>query len=172
MQLYGSAGPVPSRSGEFRATVNAPLSTRRKATADGEALALAVHELLRRVRFDDVETVCSWGLTRTECHVLEVIALGAELSVNQVAARIRLNKSTASRVLQSLESKRLVKRTEAEDDRRSVRIAATAKGMSLWKQIVSATGSAYDDVLAECTQTERKTVTRVLRRIAEQIGRS
>jgi len=131
-----------------------------------------VHELLRRAAFDDVEAVCSWGLSRSECHVLEVIALGDALSVNEVASRIRLNKSTASRVLQSLQEKKLVRRSDCKDDRRSVSIAVTAKGLSLWKEIVGATGATYDDVLADCSQAERKAVTRVLRRIAEQIGRS
>ena len=135
-------------------------------------MALAVHELLRRVRFDDVETVCSWGLTRTECHTLEVVALGGSLSVNDIAARIRLNKSTASRVVQSLEKKKLVRRADSAADQRSVLITASAKGVSLWRKIVAATASDYDEVLAECTEAERKTITRVLRRIAEQVGRS
>ena len=143
-----------------------------KKKTDGEDLALAVHELLRQVRFDNVETVCEWGLTRTECHTLEVTALDGPLSVNDVAARLRLNKSTASRVVQSLEAKKLVQREGSAEDRRSVRISATREGLALWRRIVSATGSTYDDVLADCTKTEKKIVTRVLRAIAAHVGSS
>ena len=143
-----------------------------KEKTSGEALALAVHELLRRVRFDDVEAVCSWGLTRTECHTLEVIALDGPLSVNDIAARIRLNKSTASRVAQSLEEKKLIERRDSESDRRSVRMSVTPKGKSLWQQIVRATSETYDDVLAGCSDSERKVVTKVLKRIADRVGRS
>lgn len=143
-----------------------------KKQTDGEDLALAVHELLRRVRFDDVENVCAWGLTRTECHTLEVTALDGPLSVNDVAARLRLNKSTASRVVRSLEAKKLVSREESADDRRSIQISATKEGLALWRRIVAATGSTYDAVLAGCTKAERKIVTRILRAIAGQIGQS
>jgi DNA-binding MarR family transcriptional regulator len=143
-----------------------------KKQTDGEDLALAVHELLRRVRFDDVENVCAWGLTRTECHTLEVTALDGPLSVNDVAARLRLNKSTASRVVRSLETKKLVSREGSADDRRSIRILATKEGIALWQRIVAATGSSYDAALAGCTKAERKVVTRVLRAIAEQVGKS
>src|SRR5216683_2738108 len=101
-----------------------------------------------------------------------VISRGGTLSVNEIAAKIRLNKSTASRVVQSLEEKKLVRRSESAEDRRSVMTSVTAKGLSLWKQIVSDTNRVYDDELAECDQAERKTVTRLLRRIVEQIGPS
>jgi DNA-binding MarR family transcriptional regulator len=140
----------------------------RAATASPEAtdFALAVHELLRRVRFDDVRTVCSWGLTRTECHVLEVVALDGPLTVTDVAARIRLDKSTASRVVTSLSEKKLLRRDTAGHDARALAVAVTAQGRTLWRSIVDASAAAYSEVLAECTAEERKTLMRVLARIA------
>ena len=139
----------------------------RKVTEDGTGLALAVHELLRRVRFDDVAKVCRWGLTRTECHVLEVVALDGTLSVNEIAARIRLNKSTASRVVQSLSRRKLLRRAVADHDGRSRAVTATKQGLELWREIVEASAAAYTEALAECSPAERNTVMRVLRRIAD-----
>ena len=135
--------------------------------SDNEELALAVHELLRRVRFEDVEEVSCCGISTSECHALEVIALGEKLSVNDVAAAVRLNKSTASRLVRSLEKKGLV-RTEADAiDKRGLRVSATREGKTTWRRIVRETASNYAEVLKDCTPAERKAVTRVLRRLAQ-----
>ena len=141
------------------------MARQKPQRSEGEEIALAVHELLRRVRFDDVDEVCCWGLTRTECHVLEVIALDAGLSVNDIAGRIRLNKSTASRVVRSLTEKQLVSCKAAPHDRRAMQVSATAKGVTLWRQIVRASAQSYEEMLADCTPAERKAVVRFLRRL-------
>ena len=141
------------------------MARQKPQRSEGEEIALAVHELLRRVRFDDVDEVCCWGVTKTECHVLEVIALDAGLSVNDVAERIRLNKSTASRVVRSLTEKDLVTCKPAPHDRRAMQVSATAKGVTLWRQIVRASAASYEEMLADCTPAERKAVARFLRRL-------
>ena len=135
--------------------------------SDSEELALAVHELLRRVRFEDVEEVACCGISTSECHALEVIALGKELSVNDVAAAVRLNKSTASRLVRSLEKKGLVRTAADPGDKRGLKVTATRQGASLWRRIVRETAGSYAEVLRDCTPAERKAVTRVLRRLAK-----
>jgi DNA-binding MarR family transcriptional regulator len=143
------------------------MSPKRHGGADAEAVALAIHELLRRVRFDDVQTVCRWGLTRTECHVLEIVAIDGPLTVNEVASRIRLNKSTASRAVQSLADKELLKRETDRDDRRAVSLATTRRGHALWRSIVDASVKIYGEILDGSTAAERKAVLRVLKRITD-----
>ena len=64
---------------------------------DGREFALAFHEVLRRYQFQDVERVCEYGITISECHALELIALNGPLSVNEVATGLRVNKSTEHR---------------------------------------------------------------------------
>ena len=156
MQLYDA--------GRRTATLPGEMSRRRnsKVTSEAEALALAVHELLRRVRFDDVQSVCACGITRTECHVLEVVALDGPLSVNDIAARIRLNKSTASRAVESLTQKKLLRREDAEDAR-AWSVVATEQGIALWRDIVKGTAETY---AAGTTAAERKTLIKLLKKIA------
>jgi len=139
----------------------------RAFTKEAEALALAVHELLRRVRFDDVQTVCACGLTRTECHVLEVVALDGPLGVSEVAARIHLNKSTASRVVQSLLEKKLVRRAASDRDGRAVAVSVTEKGRTTWRAIVEESAAAYAPVIEGWSPAERKVIATLLRRIAD-----
>ena len=132
----------------------------------GEELALAIHELLRRIRFDDVEAVCENGISRSECHVLEIVALRGPLSVNEVSAEMRMNKSTASRVVSSLAGKSLVTTDTAGDDARRLSVSVTAKGRSLWRSIVRSSAQCYGEVLDGCTESEREAVLRVLKRLA------
>ena len=138
-------------------------SRQRSEAAD---LALVVHELLRRIRFEDVDAVCEYGISRTECHALEVIALRGPVSVNEVAAEIRLNKSTASRVAASLTQKALVRSRAASDDGRRLVLTVTAKGRSLWKTIVDSTAETYHEILDGCSAAERASVIRILKRMA------
>ncbi len=141
---------------------------RRVAPADNRQFALAVHELLRRIRFDDVDSVCSTGISRTECHVLEVVSLHGPLSVNDVTSHMRLNKSTISRVVTSLTEKGLIRSEAAGDDARRLSISVTAKGKSLWGSIVRATADGYGEALADCTPAERNAVMRVLERMTRR----
>jgi DNA-binding MarR family transcriptional regulator len=140
---------------------------RRIASADGENFALAVHELLRQIRFDDADELCSTGISRTECHVLEVIALDGPMSLNDVTTRMRLNKSTISRVVASLAEKGFIRSSSADEDARRLALSATPRGISLWKSIVRSTADCYSDVLSECNAAEREAVIRVLKRLAE-----
>ena len=139
---------------------------RRPSPSAANDLALAVHELLRRVRFEDVDVVCANGISRTECHALEVIALDGTISVNDVAARLALNKSTASRVVASLSEKRLIRSEPAADDGRRLVLTVTQKGRMLWESIVESTAQSYRDILADCSPAERKAIIRVVQRIA------
>src|SRR5687767_10654576 len=100
----------------------------RSRSDEARTFAVTLHELLRRYQFQDVNRVCDFDLTLTECHALEVVVLAGPLSVNAAAARLRLNKSTASRALGALETKQLVRRTVDAEDRRVVSFEATAEG--------------------------------------------
>lgn len=143
-------------------------SSSRKASSPASALALAVHEMLRRIRFEDVDAVGCNGITRTECHVLEVVALHGPLSLNAVTDHMQLNKSSVSRVIDSLAVKKLVLTEAAVDDGRKLSITVTAKGHRIWKAIVNATTRRYAEILSECTPAEQKAVIRIVSRIAAQ----
>ena len=131
-------------------------------------LALAIHRLQRTIRFDDVEAVCDYGITRTECHVLEIVALHGPLSVNEVTDHMRLNKSTVSRVIASLTEKRLIRSAWCEDDARRLAVECTQRGVELWQTITLATSACYRDVLDEATPSAREAVLRVLERLTRR----
>jgi DNA-binding MarR family transcriptional regulator len=133
---------------------------------DSRAYALAMHELLRRYQFQDVEQVCEYGITLTECHALELIVLAGSLSVNDVAGALRVNKSTASRVVQSLAEKKLLRRERSGNDARAWKLAATAAGRTLFEQILQGSARCYGAMLDGLSAEERAIGLEILGRLA------
>jgi MarR family transcriptional regulator, 2-MHQ and catechol-resistance regulon repressor len=136
------------------------------------AFALAFHEVLRRHQFQDVEQVCEFGITLSECHSLEVMVLDGPMSVNELAARLAVNKSTASRVVQALADKKLVRREVSDSDARSWTVEATPAGRRLFEKILESSARCYASVLDGLDASEAKLVLDVLRRISAAACRS
>lgn len=134
--------------------------------ADARALALAFHELLRRFQFQDVHRACDYGISITECHALELLALEGTLSVNDIAAALRVNKSTASRAVQSLVGKGLARRSENADDARAWKVRATAAGRRTSQEILEGSIRCYGDALRDLSPSERRAAIEVLRRLS------
>jgi len=87
-----------------------------------------VASLARFFQLRDRERVCRYGLTVSECYALEAIAeRPAGIGINELAAALSLNKSSASRVADRLVTAGLA-RHGAAPDRRSRRIVVTRRG--------------------------------------------
>ncbi len=138
----------------------------RSRADEARTFAVTLHELLRRYQFQDVNRVCEFDLTLTECHALEVVVLAGPLSVNAVAARLRLNKSTASRVLGALETKKLVRRDADAEDRRVVSFEATAEGKRRSAALLAASAERVATLLHGFTDREREAALEILRRLS------
>ena len=137
-------------------------------SGNDEALdfALAMHALLRRHQFQDVEQVCEYGITLTECHALELVALTGPMSVNDLARELRVNKSTASRAVQSLAGKKLVEREADDEDARAWRLAPTPAGRKLFARILAGSVRCYAALLDDFSPSERRGALKVLRRLS------
>src|SRR5271163_3147190 len=88
----------------------------------------AIH-LLRRLRVRDRES----GIGPAQLSALSVLVFGGPRSLRELADAEQVRPPTMSRIVAGLARARLVRR-EATDDRRRVRLAATAKGEKiLWQ---------------------------------------
>jgi|SRR5450755_1735528 DNA-binding MarR family transcriptional regulator len=99
-----------------------------------EALADQLHSaairLLRLVRVQDTAT----GIAPARLSALSVIVFGGPISLRDLARAEQVQPPTMSRVVDALEKQGLARRTTNAQDRRAVRIAATAKGTALLKR--------------------------------------
>jgi DNA-binding MarR family transcriptional regulator len=93
-----------------------------RATAD-RLHSAAIH-LLRNVRASDVET----GLSPARLSVLSVLVFGGASTPSELAAAEQVRLPTISALVRGLEEDGLVRRAPDPDDRRAVRLSATAKG--------------------------------------------
>ena len=97
---------------------------------DAETLYEALSDLIRVYQFRDRDRICCHDLSIAQCHALEVLGKKAGTTLNEMAAELYLDKSTASRVVSALERKGYVERRAHPGDRRAVQLAVTPAGLS------------------------------------------
>lgn len=121
-----------------------------------------VQELIRHYQFRDVNRACEFGITITECHVLDLLAREAPQSINRIAAGMHLDKSTVSRAVQALLDKRLVRCSIGEEDARSRAVALTASGRKLHAAIKADSTECYQRFLGSFPRDARRNAIEVL----------
>ena len=143
-----------------------PATTPDKALVeDAAAFTEALQDLLRLYQFRDRERICCHDITVSECYALEALVRGGPQTLNQVAATLRLDKSTASRVIRSLEEKAYVKRTAHPEDGRAVQLVPSASGERLFNRIHQELEDRYRGMLAGFDARTRQAVLAVIRRL-------
>ena len=128
------------------------MSTR--ATAD--RLHSAAIQLPRRVRAADVET----GLSPARLSLLSVLVFGGQRTPSELAAAEQVRLPTISALLRGLEEDGLVRREPHRDDRRAVRISATAKGRRILTRGRERRLDGLEELLEPLTQRELRTLAR------------
>ena len=86
--------------------------------------------LLRTLRREDDGS----GLSAPRLSALSVVAFGGPCSLAELAAAEQVKPPTMSRIVDALVAEGLVTRETTVEDRRSVRIAATAKGLEVMEE--------------------------------------
>lgn len=100
--------------------------------SDAEALHAAVSDLVRLYQFRDRDRICCHDISVTQCHALEVLVERGPSRSQALAAALRLDKSTTTRVVDALVRKGYVERRPDPEDARAVTLTATAAGRQLY----------------------------------------
>ncbi len=98
----------------------------RAARAADRLHSAAIH-LLRRLRREDDAS----GLPAPQLSALSVIVFGGPIALGDLARAEQVRPPTISKLIAILEAQRLVERVPDTDDRRIVRVRATARGTKL-----------------------------------------
>ena len=133
--------------------------TKRKndqLTQDSEELYEALNQLVRVHQFRDRDRICCYDVSVTQCYAVETLVKRGALRLQVLAEEMFLDKSTASRVIDTLERKGYVSRVEDDEDRRAVRIQATDAGRELYEKIraglIAEERAMIENLLAEARQ--------------------
>lgn len=138
--------------------------------SDGRALSDAVGDFIRVVQFRDRDRACCYDVSVSQCYALKAVAEGGPLTVNDLAARLYLDKSTASRVANGLEEKGYLKRLRDPEDGRAIRLHATDEGARLCQRIEDDLASEYADLLADLPPEVRAGIRRLVGRLTQSFS--
>jgi DNA-binding MarR family transcriptional regulator len=130
-----------------------------KSDSGSKDLAAAMVALVRSFGLHRPdETPCGEPVPVAEAHALMDLAAQGPLNHGELAARLRLEKSTVSRLVRQLEKRKWIKRTSAARDRRVIHIQLTPSGQAAAQRLADARHSKFDDLLAVLPKAKRASI--------------
>jgi MarR family 2-MHQ and catechol resistance regulon transcriptional repressor len=105
------------------------------ANDEAAKLYAALSDLVRVYQFRDRDRICCHDISVTQCYALEALTRSGPRTLNELAAELYLDKSTASRVVATLERKGYVVRQPHPRDGRSILLDLTTSGKRLYGRI-------------------------------------
>jgi DNA-binding MarR family transcriptional regulator len=134
--------------------------------ADAQAVHEALSDLVRVYQFRDRDRICCHDVSVTQCYALEALIRRGPITLGEVAAELYLDKSTASRVVGTLERKRYVTRSAHPTDGRAVLVKATAAGERLYAMIRKDLIEEEKALLRDFEPRARKAAAQIIARLA------
>jgi DNA-binding MarR family transcriptional regulator len=101
--------------------------------------------------------------------VLQEARLLGTFRPSDLAAQMRLDVSTISRHLHSLEQQGMVQRSADPDDARAQRISITARGNHVIKGMMDHRAAMIRDAVAHWPEVDKEALGRLLRRLADDL---
>lgn len=138
---------------------------------DAERLYGALSDLVRVYQFRDRDTICCHDISVTQCYALEALVNSGPRTLNELAAQLYLDKSTASRVVTTLERKGYITRQTHPQDRRAILIDVTASGRKLCGTIQAELIDETRKLLDDFEPAVREAAPRLLDRLARAAER-
>jgi MarR family transcriptional regulator, 2-MHQ and catechol-resistance regulon repressor len=136
-----------------------------RLAADARELHRALSELMRVVQFRDRDRICCYDVSVSQCWALEEVLRGGPLTLNDLAARLYLDKSTASRVVKALVEKGYVERRPHPADGRAIQLAASDAGRRLHAAIERDLLTQVEGLIAEFDPEVRRALASLLARL-------
>jgi DNA-binding MarR family transcriptional regulator len=118
---------------------------RAQRTPEQERARRALWAVVQRVRACLKEAYAAHGLTVPQGFTLKTLAEEGPSNAGAVAACLGVSPGTLTGILDRLEELGYVQRARAPDDRRAVRVALTAKGQRLLRDLDAVQAAALDE---------------------------
>ena len=98
------------------------------------------------------------GVTISQCHAIVEIGRAEEISLNELAELLTLDKSTMSRTINNLVESALVVRKLHPEDRRYVTIKLTDEGTKIFKNIEEGMKQYFNTIFNSIPESKREQV--------------
>jgi DNA-binding MarR family transcriptional regulator len=123
--------------------------------------------LVRVYQFRDRDRICCHDVSVTQCYALETLVAHGPMRLSALAERLFLDKSTTSRVVNTLVRKGYVEQRADATDGRAMLINATRQGQRLCTQISSDLVEQQKQLLGDLAPESRPGGVQVIQRLAE-----
>ncbi|NOK63528.1 MAG: MarR family transcriptional regulator [Chloroflexi bacterium AL-W] len=115
------------------------------------------------------QTPCGRSVSVAEAHTLMELTRTAPLTQNDLARRLRLEKSTVSRLVAQLDQRGWITRERNSHDGRALDITLTPEGTDIATDLATARQQIFDDLLQAIPDTKRATVLQALTILTEAL---
>lgn len=137
----------------------------------GEAFHDALSDFVRAYLVGERGRICCHDISLTQCYTLDALIRRGPSTLNALAAELCLDKSTASRVVGTLQRKGYVGRATHPGDGRAVLLDVTPAGRRLCERIRADRIGERTDLLASFSPEVRDGITDAMRRLADATHR-
>jgi DNA-binding MarR family transcriptional regulator len=134
--------------------------------ADTRAVHEALSDLVRVYQFRDRDRICCHDVSVTQCYALEVLIRRGPSTLNELAGEMYLDKSTASRVMTTLERKGYASRASHPTDGRALVLRPTASGKRLYEKIRADLLRQEERLLGDFEPEVRRAAAQIMARLA------
>ncbi|MDQ0269065.1 MarR family winged helix-turn-helix transcriptional regulator [Cytobacillus purgationiresistens] len=108
-----------------------------------------------------------YKLNPTEFSVLQVLAEKGQQTVQQISNQVHLTSGSMTYVIDRLQEKGLLTRSDCREDRRVVHVKISDKGALLMKEIVPDYQNFIREMFKEVSQQEQRELISILAKIGE-----
>ena len=113
------------------------------------------------------EELAKKNLRSEQYNALRLLAEGDSLRMGELSARLLVDDSTTTRIVDSLEAAGLVRRTQDPSDRRAMRVAITESGRRRERDAAKAVHDVADKALASLSKQQRQHLSSSLKALRE-----
>ncbi len=157
--------PTTSAGGARPGTVDESL------LEDALRLSEALGELVRVVQFRDRDRACCHDVSVSQCYALKAVVDAGALTINELAAHLYLDKSTASRIASGLVDRELLARRRDPGDGRVVELVATPAGRAVRDRIAEDLVREYAELMSDFDPEVRAAIARLVGRLGRSFVR-
>jgi DNA-binding MarR family transcriptional regulator len=138
--------------------------------ADALELQEAVSDLVRIHQFRDRDRICCHDISVTQAYALEALVRRGSGTLNELAGDLYLDKSTASRVMASLERKGYLRRQPHPNDARATWLEVSPAGRALHQRIKADLVAEQEELLRDLEPEVRRGAALLLRRLTAVVA--
>jgi DNA-binding MarR family transcriptional regulator len=130
----------------------------------------SLNDFVRQYQFRNRSEICCYGVTVSQCYLLQALSEKGPLSMQDLATHLCLKISTVTRLVDGLVKKKLVSRKKDPVDKRVVRVDMTEAGQRVHHKITEDLLAKEEELLASLSEETREGVVEAISMLLQRIA--